>query len=144
MLERQPVVACLLEDGLQRARRGSEGEAARAAAQRLSLCVGDACRLLQELDPAPAAVVLDPMFPEGSKGSLPKKGMALFRLLVGGDADADALLAAALATARKRVAVKRPRRAPALGAEGGLPPPSGSVVGTTVRYDLYAPRAAST
>lgn len=139
MLERQPLAACLLEDALGRARRGSEGEAARIAAGRLALRWGDARSLLPELDPAPAVIVLDPMYPEAAKGSLPKKGMALFRRWVGGDPDADTLLAAALATARRRVVVKRPRRAPALGEGAGLPAPTGSVVGTTVRYDLYAP-----
>jgi 16S rRNA (guanine1516-N2)-methyltransferase len=83
------------------------------------------------------------MYPEAGKRSLPNKGMALFRALVGRDADAAEALEVALRVARRRVVVKRPRRAPPLGADAGAPTPSGSVVGTTTRYDLYAPRPPS-
>ena len=144
LMERSPLVAALLEDALERARSGHEGDAAARAAARMRLLVGDARELLRSLDPPPDAVVLDPMYPRTGKRSLPGKGMALFRSLVGDDADAPGLLEAALAVAQRRVAVKRPKRAPALGAERGAPRPSGSVVGTTTRYDLYAPRCGST
>jgi len=53
-------------------------------------------------------------------------------------------LLAALRAARRRVVVKRPLRAAALGAASGAPAPSGSVVGTTTRYDLYAPQVGPT
>jgi len=140
MIERLPLVAALLEDALERAASGREGAAAQRAAERLTLLVGDARILLPGLRPAPSVVVIDPMYPASGKRSLPKKGMALFRSLVGEDADAPALLEAALAVATSRVVVKRPRRAAPLGEAAGAPPPSGSVVGTTSRYDIYAPR----
>jgi 16S rRNA (guanine1516-N2)-methyltransferase len=143
MIEREPLVAALLQDALERAHKGAEGSAARDAAERMDLLVGDARDVLGRLAPPPAVVVVDPMFPETGKRALPNKGMALFRALLGGDADATELLEAALGVARRRVVVKRPRRAPALGLEAGVPPPSGSVVGTTTRYDLYAPRRPS-
>lgn len=140
MLERVPLVAALLQDGLERARQGREGRAAQAAAGCLRLYLGDARDLLPRLRPAPAVVVLDPMYPSPARRGLPKKGMALFRELVGDDADAAEVLEAALASARRRVVVKRPRRAPALGEPDGAPAASGSVMGTTTRFDLYAPR----
>lgn len=140
MIERVPLIAALLEDALARAREGREGEEARRAGERVRLLVGDACELLAGLRPAPAVVLIDPMYPPSAKRALPKKGMALFRDLVGGDEDAPELLAAALEVATARVVVKRPRRAPGLGEGTGLPRPSGSVLGTTTRYDLYAPR----
>ena len=115
------------------------GTDARQAAARLSLSVGDARLLLGGIDPAPSVVLLDPMYPDAGKRALPNKGMALFRALVGADADADEMLQAALRVALKRVVVKRPRRGAALGAGAGAAAPSGSVVGTTTRYDLYAP-----
>jgi 16S rRNA (guanine1516-N2)-methyltransferase len=137
MIERHPLVAALLQDVLWRTGAGHEGEDARQAAARLSLSVGDARFLLGGIDPAPSVVLLDPMYPDAGKRALPNKGMALFRALVGTDADADEMLQAALRVALKRVVVKRPRRGALLGA--GAPAPSGSVVGTTTRYDLYAP-----
>lgn len=142
MIERVPLVAALLEDALERARAGREGHAAREAAERLTLLEGDARTLLAGLDPPPAVVVIDPMYPASGKRARPKKGMALFRRLVGADADAPAVLDAALAVATARVVVKRPRRAPYLGRDRGAPAPSGSVTGTTSRYDIYAPRRA--
>ena len=144
MLERQPLVAALLEDALQRAAAGHEGEDARQAAARLSLAGGDARVRLVAIDPPPAVVLLDPMYPDAGKRALPNKGMALFRTLVGDDADAAELLLVALRVARRRVAVKRPRRAAPLGEASGAPAPSGSVMGTTTRYDLYAPRPPAT
>lgn len=144
MFERHPLVAALLEDALERAAAGRSGEDVRLAAERLSLTGGDARDRLAALDPAPAVVLLDPMYPVAGKRALPTKGMALFRTLVGGDDDAAELLLVALRAARRRVAVKRPVRAPPLGAASDAPAPSGSVVGTTTRYDLYAPREAAT
>jgi len=144
MFERQPLVAALLEDALDRAAAGRVGEDARLAAARLCLTGADARDALAALDPAPAVVILDPMYPDAGKRALPNKGMALFRTLVGADDDAAELLLAALRAARRRVVVKRPLRAAALGAASGAPAPSGSVVGTTTRYDLYAPQVGPT
>ncbi len=139
LVERVPVVAALLEDALERARRGELGEAARIAAARAALEAGDARGLLarrRESGALPSVVLLDPMYPKRGKAALPGKGMALFRELVGDDQDAPALLEDALATATRRVVVKRPHNAPEL---GGIKP-SGSLRGSTTRYDLYAPR----
>lgn len=144
MIERVPLVAALLEDALERAGAGREGAAARLAAQRMSLLRGDARALLAMLEPPPAVVVIDPMYPQPGKRGLPKKGMALFRALVGADYDAPAVLGAALEVATARVVVKRPRRAARLGEAEGAPAPSGSLVGTTSRYDIYASRRRAT
>ncbi|NLG09848.1 MAG: class I SAM-dependent methyltransferase [Deinococcales bacterium] len=139
MVERVPLVAALLEDALERARGGALGAEARAAAARLALTVGDARAYLAQraaaADP-PDVVLLDPMYPQRGKAALPGKGMALFRELVGEDPDVGELLAVALGAAARRVVVKRPLKAPPL---AGVKP-SGSLRGTTTRYDLYAPR----
>jgi len=144
MFEREPLVAALLEDALDRAAAGGAGEDARLAAARLGLTGADARTALGVLDPAPAVVLLDPMYPDAGKRALPNKGMALFRALVGADDDATELLVVALRAAHRRVAVKRPVRAAPLGAGTGAPAPTGSIVGTTTRYDLYAPLAGAT
>lgn len=133
MLERSSVVAALLEDGLARAARDPE---LAPAVGRLRLAVGDAADQLPLL-PRPDVVYLDPMYPLSGREGAKNKGMQALRLLLGGDDDAWALLEPARRSATRRVAVKRPLRAPPL---AGVPP-SGVLRGTTVRYDLYAPLA---
>ena len=135
LIERQPLIAALLEDGLARARQSTE--VAPIAAQ-MRLLQGNAMELLSAWsDEAPQVIYLDPMFPHRDKSALVKKEMRLFRPLVGDDLDAPALLAAALALASHRVVVKRPRKAPCI--EGAKP--SYVLEGKSSRYDIYAKKA---
>jgi len=137
MIERDPVVALLLDDGLRRARHSAK-EAVRDIAGRLELRRGDARELLDNWQGAPPDVVLiDPMFPERSKSAAVRKEMRFFQQLVGSDEDAPALLRAALDRAVFRVAVKRPRRAPPLAG----PKPSFAIAGRSTRFDVYALRS---
>lgn len=138
LVERVPVVAALLEDVLGRAAAGALGPVAQATAARIRFIPGDAtphlAALARRRDGRPEVVTVDPMYPWGGKTALPNKGMALFRQLVGADDDAADVLTAARLAATRRVVVKRPLRADALPG----PPPSGSIVGSTTRWDLYA------
>ena len=135
LIERQPLIAALLEDGLARARQSTE--VAPIAAQ-MRLLQGNAIEMLSAwTDEAPQVIYLDPMFPHRDKSALVKKEMRLFRPLVGDDLDAPALLAAALALASHRVVVKRPRKAPCI--EGAKP--SYVLEGKSSRYDIYAKKA---
>ncbi|EQM69279.1 class I SAM-dependent methyltransferase [Pseudomonas sp. PDM13] len=137
LIERQPLVAALLEDGLARA--AGDGEVA-AIATRMRLHTGNAIELMQGWQgEAPQVIYLDPMFPHRDKSALVKKEMRLFRPLVGDDLDAPALLAAALALASHRVVVKRPRKAPII--EGAKP--SYALEGKSSRYDIYPKKALS-
>ena len=131
MLERHPVVAALLADGLQRAQQDAEiGEWMR---DRMSLRAGSALENLQQLGFTPDVVYLDPMFPHRQKSALVKKEMRVFQSLVGADLDADALLPAALAVAGKRVVVKRPDYAGYLNEMT----PSMSIETKSNRFDVY-------
>lgn len=131
LIERQPIIAALLQDGLARAARDSE--VAPIAAQ-MRLLAGNAIELMQDWQGEPPQVIyLDPMFPHRDKSALVKKEMRLFRPLVGDDLDAPALLQAAMALASHRVVVKRPRKAPAVaGAK-----PAYALEGKSSRYDIY-------
>ena len=134
MFERQPIVAALLADGLQRL-RSSGDEQELAIAQRLSLHQGDSLTCVAALaeQEAPDVIYLDPMFPERGKSAKVKKSMAFFHQLVGSDDDAAALLPLALATAGYRVVVKRPRHAPPLAdIKPGL-----CFEGKSTRFDVY-------
>ncbi|NBA94518.1 class I SAM-dependent methyltransferase [Pseudomonas sp. R5(2019)] len=135
LIERQPLVAALLEDGLARARDDLE---VGAIVARMRLLTGNSIDRIRRWEgEAPQVIYLDPMFPHRDKSALVKKEMRVFRPLVGDDLDAPALLEAALALASHRVVVKRPRKAPCI--EG--PKPSHSLEGKSSRYDIYPKKA---
>ena len=138
LIERHPVIAALLADGL---RRAAEHADTAATVARMRLLNGDACSLLRQwTETVPQVIYLDPMFPHRDKSALVKKEMRLVRPLVGNDADAPELLAAALALASHRVVVKRPRKAPLI--DG--PAPSHALEGKSSRYDIYAKKSLRT
>lgn len=131
LIERQPVIAALLADGLRRAALDAD---VGPIVQRMSLRQGDAIVLMREgIVPPPQVIYLDPMFPHRDKSALVKKEMRLFRPLVGDDGDASELLAAALALASHRVVVKRPRKAPPVAG----PTPGYALEGKSSRFDIY-------
>jgi 16S rRNA (guanine1516-N2)-methyltransferase len=137
LLEREPVVRGLLEDGLAQARMYGAAQDAELLEilGRMTLIAADSLNYLRQLSAAerPDVVYLDPMFPVRSKSAKVKKEMRVFHSLVGADSDADGLLETALLCARYRVVVKRPRIAPALSG----PPPSHVLEGKSNRYDVY-------
>lgn len=133
MLERHPVVAALLDDGLQRGYQNAEiGGWLR---DRLTLIHASSLEALAEISEKPDVVYLDPMFPHKQKSALVKKEMRVFQTLVGADTDADGLLAPARQLAKKRVVVKRPDYAPPL---AGIATQS-AVVTKSHRFDIYPP-----
>ncbi len=132
LLERQPIIATLLADGLERARAGG-GQAAEAAS-RMSLTICDAREhLAAQATTPPEVICLDPMFPPRRKTALGKKEMRFLNDLAGSDSDADTLLAAALERASRRVIVKRPRHALPLGKRA----PDYRLEGRAVRFDVH-------
>lgn len=132
LIERQPLVAALLEDGLARAAADAE---VGAIVARMRLLQADAIPAMAAwAEEPPQVIYLDPMFPHRDKTALVKKEMRLFRPLVGDDDDAAGLLAAALALATHRVVVKRPRKAPCIAGEK----PGYALEGSSSRFDIYA------
>lgn len=133
MLERHPVVAALLEDGLQRGYQDAEiGPWLR---DRLTLIHAGSAQALGDITPPPDVVYLDPMYPHRQKSALVKKEMRVFQSLVGPDEDADALLEPARRLAKKRIVVKRPDYAPPL---AGVVTQA-AVVTKSHRFDIYPP-----
>lgn len=122
-VERSPVIASLLEDGLQRA--GAD----------LPLLVGDSREVMARLKPdeRPQVVYLDPMFPERRKSAGVKKEMQYMQAILGDD-DLLPLFEAALSCATRRVVVKRPVNAPYVVES---PKPNHTFAGKTVRFDVY-------
>lgn len=138
MCERVPVIAELLADGLRRAGECGDGEVVTIAG-RMQLYPGNAIDYLQACDEAqrPDVVLIDPMFPASRKSALVKKDMQAFQAVVGADTDSERLFAVAMATARHRVVVKRPRKGENIGDRA----PGFSITGKAVRFDVYAIRA---
>ncbi len=136
MMERSPIVAALLEDGL---RRAAEEPLVTEVVARMKLIEADAAECLQQVSYPPDVCYLDPMYPHSNKSALPGKEMLLFRSVVGEDRDSGDLLALARQVARKRVVVKRPRKAEFLnGSE-----PNFQLTGKSTRYDVYLPVSPS-
>jgi 16S rRNA (guanine1516-N2)-methyltransferase len=131
LLERSPIVAALLADGLRRAK--ADVEKGEWLSQRLSLEHCDALIWMKEHPNAYHSVYLDPMYPHRRKSALVKKEMQILRSSVGEDADAAALLEMALCCAQKRVVVKRPKGAECLDKRQ----PQAQIIGKTTRFDLY-------
>ncbi len=130
LLERSPEVHELLRDALARA--GAESPELAAVVARMTLLQGDARDLLPGL--RADTVTVDPMHPPRTNSAEVKQEMRLLRDLVGTDPDALELMQAALAADCKRVVLKWPLRAAPL---EGLPKPSHSITGKTVRYDVF-------
>ncbi|MEZ8742370.1 class I SAM-dependent methyltransferase, partial [Photobacterium swingsii] len=140
MVERHPVVAALLDDGLTRAKQ--DAEIGGWVSERLSLLHASSQQALLDLADnadfeAPDVVYLDPMYPHKKKSALVKKEMRVFQSLVGADLDADGLLTPALALATKRVVVKRPDYAEFL----DLVKPSTAIETKKNRFDVYVKAA---
>jgi 16S rRNA (guanine1516-N2)-methyltransferase len=132
LLERHPIVAALLSDGLTRAH--NDAAAPIWIRDRLSLKQGPSAQLLAEWDDQqPDVVYLDPMFPHRKKSALVKKEMQLFQQLLGPDDDADELLAPAMKVAQQRVVVKRPMSAPNLANSK----PDHTITSKKHRFDVY-------
>ncbi|MDR2614463.1 MAG: class I SAM-dependent methyltransferase [Candidatus Accumulibacter sp.] len=135
LIERHPLIAALLEDGLRRALADSSTA---PVAARMRLHVGEALVAMRNWrGEAPQVIYLDPMFPAREKRALVKKEMRVFRPLVGDDDDAPALLTTALSLASHRVVVKRPRKAPALDGRA----PGYALEGKSSRFDVYPKRS---
>ena len=132
LFERDPVIAALLADALERARRAS---ATAEIAARMTLAGSDSTEGLCHLDRTPDVVYLDPMFPERRKSAAVKKKFQLLHHLEHPCDDADALMEAALASHPKKIVVKRPVKGPHL---AGVKP-SYSLAGKAVRYDVIVP-----
>jgi len=127
MLERSPIIAVLLEDGLTRLLATEK--------LNLSLIQTNAIEYLKQLDEKnyPEVIYLDPMYPHRTKSALVKKEMRVIRELVGDDEDAEQLVLLAIKRAKKRVVVKRPRLAPALSEQK----PDIIYTGKQHRFDVY-------
>ncbi|MBD3821985.1 MAG: class I SAM-dependent methyltransferase [Thiotrichales bacterium] len=160
MIERSPIVAALLQDALNRANLELQLETSHTAQgkpqrfdedertflsetiSRMQLVNADAAEFIATTKPEADAIYLDPMYPEKKKKAATNKEMTALQGLVGPDMDSSRLLEAALAVAKKRVAVKRPAKAEPIQLASGKKP-SASIQSPNTRYDLYVSTAVT-
>lgn len=131
LIERNPIVSALLEDGLKRAYQDTEIGA--FMQERMVLAGVSAINELNIEQDFADVVYLDPMYPHKQKSALVKKEMRVFQHLVGADLDSDDFWLPAKQLARKRVVVKRPDYAPFLAAQK----PDFSHTTKNHRFDIY-------
>lgn len=138
MLERNPIIHALLEDGLRRLTLTETNK--NNISKSLQLSHSDSREWLLNTTQAIDIVYLDPMYPHRSKSALVKKEMRILRKLVGDDLDVAALLETALRVVKQRVVVKRPKTAPPIGSML----PSHSIESKNTRFDVYLAQAQET
>ena len=141
MVERSPIVACLLENAIERASLNNDFQ--HILEQGFILINSDANSYLRNLsllnidshntESRPDVIYIDPMYPERKKSALVKKDMQILQRLHLQDDDPAALLENAILVAKKRVVVKRPIQAEKL---------NDRIVSTSIkskktRYDVY-------
>ena len=143
MFERDPVIASLLKDAMERASRIPE---LAPVVERMELVETDSISYLRGLadklseaaalpDTAavPDVIFLDPMFPERQKSALIKKKMQLLQKLESPSTDEQAMLEAAVAVRPRKIVVKRPLKGPYLAGRK----PDYSISGKAIRCDCY-------
>lgn len=143
MVERDPIVATLLQDAMRRRRAALDNNDHDTAS--LSLKVGNSVDIVRSLTSQeyPDVCYVDPMFPPRTKSAAVKKNMQILHSLLGSQDDTNetqhdeiTLLEAALDVAQVRVVVKRPVNAGPLGGQDG-PKPSYDLRGSSNRWDVY-------
>ena len=136
LFERNPVIAVLLRDTIERAAQHPDFADITA---RMQLVEGNSIDALPRLDMQPDVVLLDPMFPTKHGDARAKKKLQLIQRLEQPCEDEESLLDAAFAAHPRKIVVKRPLKGPQLADRT----PSYSLKGKTVRYDCYAIAPAS-
>lgn len=133
LLERNPVIYELLNNGLQRALNNPEING--SIIRNMQLIYSDAANYLQLLtkEQIPNTIYLDPMYPERNKSALVKKEMRYFHDIAGKDDDAVKILEKAIECRPKRTVVKRPKVALPLGEIK----PAATIESKNTRYDIY-------
>lgn len=132
LIERNPLIATLLNNALERATKNAEIQ---EVITRMSLINDDATHYLNTLNTEhrPDVIYLDPMYPSREKSALVKKDMRLLHQLAGPDTDSEQLFTLAQKIALKRVVVKRPKSAPFIGEQK----PNTRIESKNTRYDVY-------
>lgn len=137
LCERDPIVAALLANGIERA---AVDVSLQATAERMRLELGSAEDALQSMgDHSTDVVYLDPMFASRGKSANSKKEMHLFQSLLPVPEPSVGLINSARRVARRRVVVKRALKAAPLEEQK----PDYAFPARAIRFDVYTPSSDS-
>ncbi len=128
MYEKDPVIAALLEDAMNRAKELPELS---EAVSRMELFKEDSISAMKNTDPSPDIILLDPMFPQRQKSALVGKKFQLIHILEKPCEDENDLLDAAISAHPRKIIIKRPLKGSFLGGRK----PDYSISGKAIRYD---------
>jgi 16S rRNA (guanine1516-N2)-methyltransferase len=131
LIERSPIISCLLEDAIERASLNNDFQV--IIEQGFQLINADANTYLCSTDKRPDVIYIDPMYPDRKKSALVKKDMQILQRLHLQEDDPADLLETAMLIANKRVVVKRPVQAEQLNKRAV----STSIKSKKTRYDVY-------
>ncbi len=124
-VERNPLVAFLIQSALKNAKH--------SLIEKFTFLHSEADEFLDS-SPVTDVIFFDPMFEDANHKASPKKEMRIFRTLLSGDSDAEAILGKALKSGVKRLVVKRPRLSRELLQRSPV-----RMEGKSTRYDVYFP-----
>lgn len=108
MIERHPIIAILLYDGLLRSYQNHHIK--HLIQKKMHLIYNTSLNIHTLNITQPDVIYLDPMFPPIKKKSLSKKTIRTIQNLVGYETDSNDLLLTCISFAKKRVVVKRPKK----------------------------------
>ncbi len=135
MYEKNPTIAALLEDALQRAIKKEE---LFDIVSRMRLVNEDSIEAMKTLTNRVDVIYLDPMFPKRRKSGLIKKKFQLIQQLEEPCNNEAELLEAAMRAQPYKIIIKRPAKGEALAGKK----PDYSINGKTIRYDVYLDKNA--
>ncbi|CAL4325965.1 class I SAM-dependent methyltransferase [Buchnera aphidicola] len=133
MIEKHPVIAALLRDGLERGYK--DKKIGNWLKKRLHLIFNDSLNMLKIPILQPDVIYLDPMYPIRKKKSSPKKEFQFLRKLINSDYQPEKLLNIAKKLAKKRIVVKRPSYASPLSKDKV----DFVISNKSHRFDIYLP-----
>lgn len=140
MLERSPIISQLVFDAIQRAESNATfNNILQQGFELINIQATEYLNNMAEKD-RPDVIYLDPMYPERKKTALVKKNMQILQNLLGHDSDTSELIELALQKVKKRVVVKRPKGADAIGNNK----PTMIIESKKTRYDVYVISANKT
>lgn len=130
MYEKDRVIADLLMDGLERAKKDPD---LMSIISRMELRCEDSIKAMEDKKIKPDIIYLDPMFPQRNKSGLIKKKFQLLQRMESPCEDGEKMLNAALNATSLKVIVKRPLKGEYISKHK----PSYSIKGRAIRYDCY-------
>lgn len=136
LCERSKFLYVLLKDAIK---RGKNHHGLNDIIAKMTLISGNSLNILGKNKKEFHTIYMDPMYPHKSKSALNKIEMRVIRELVGDDNDSDDIFKLALAVAKNRVVVKRPKGAPFLADKT----PTHQITMKNSRFDVYLTNSIS-